>query len=73
MSHKSNPGYKTTRKDTVVPPPSQDVTGIDRLKQQPVVDVVDRTNQTTGVHLVTEHAENVTKSDISNKCAGQET
>ena len=73
MSHKSNRATIQLEKTAVVPPPSQDVTGIDRVTQQPVVDVVDRTNQTTGVHLVTEHAENVTKSDISNKCAGQET
>ena len=54
MSHKSNPGYKTARKDSrgpateprrdwhrqghaaaVVPPPSQDETGVDRVMQQP--------------------------------------
>ena len=48
------------------------MTGVDRVTQQPVVDVVDRTNQTTCVLLVTENAENVTKSDISKKCARHE-
>ena len=77
MSHKSNRAKnKTVKKTAVVPQPCQDVTGVDRFMQQPVVDVVDvvdRTNQTTCVLLVTENAENWTKSDISNKCAGQET
>ena len=103
MIIKATRATKQLKKTAVVPQPSQNMTGIDRVMQQPVVD---HTNQMTKMGYKTakkdsrgpatepkrdrhrqghaaacgrshkpddENAENVTKSDISNKCAGQET
>ena len=69
MSHKNNPGYKTARKDSHC---SATEPRRDWHRQAVACGRCGRSHKSDDV-LVIENAENVTKSDISNKCAGQET